>query len=91
MGKYFFVCLLTLWGCATPYTEEGLLGGYRDYPMGKERFHITVQGNGYVNTGTIEEYFYRRASEIVQDQGYSRYEVISLKTSMEPWGLMCCF
>jgi hypothetical protein len=39
----------------------------------------------------IEQYFYRRAADIAKENGYTTYKVISFKTSMEPWGLMCCF
>ena len=80
-------------GCAipTPYEPEGFLGGYKDFSMGNDQFHIRVQGNGFVNTGTVEEYFYRRAADLVKENGYSDYKIISLKTGMEQWGGMCCF
>ena len=77
-------------GC-TPYMREGIAGGYRDYAMPNDQHHISVQGNGYVNSGRMTEYFYRRAAEIVTEQGYSGYEVLSLRVSSEPWGGMCCF
>jgi len=89
-----YLILVILWGlsgCATPYTTEGLLGGYSDSHMGNDQFHITVQGNGYTNTGMIEQYFYRRAADIAKENGYTTYKVISFKASMEPWGLICCF
>jgi hypothetical protein len=64
--KLIFICiwLFINYGCATPYEKNGIAGGYEDFPMGKDKYHITVQGNGYVNSGTIEGYFYRRAGEI---------------------------
>ena len=80
-----------IYGCATPYEPEGLLGGYRDSSIGNDQFHITVQGNGYTNTGMVEQYFYRRAAGIVKENSYTGYKVITFKTSMEPWGGMCCF
>jgi len=89
-----YLILVILWGlsgCATPYATEGLLGGYSDSHIGNDQFHITVQGNGYTNTGMIEQYFYRRAADIAKENGYATYKVISFKASMEPWGLRCCF
>ncbi len=88
---FLLLCLLTIYGCATPYEPEGFLGGYRDSSIGSDQFHITVQGNGYTNTGMVEQHFYRRAADIVKENGYSGYKVVTFKTSMEPWGLMCCF
>jgi S1-C subfamily serine protease len=88
---FLLLCLLIICGCATPYEPEGLLGGYRDSSIGSDQFHITVQGNGYTNTGMVEQHFNRRAADIVKENGYSGYKVVTFKTSMEPWGLMCCF
>jgi len=89
-----YLILVFLWGlsgCATPYTTGGLLGGYSDSHIGKDQFHITVQGNGYTNTEMIEQYFYRRAADLAKENGYATYKVISFKASTEPWGLICCF
>ncbi len=85
------IIVSAIYGCATPYEPEGALGGYRDVPIGNDQFHITIQGNGYTNTGMMEQHFYRRAVDIAKQNDYAGYKVISFKSSMEPWAGICCF
>src|SRR5690349_18974635 len=70
-------------GCATPYKPMGFGGGYQDQAMGGDRYHIDVEGNGYTSPGTLEEYFFRRAQEIVKEHGYARYRVLELRSGFE--------
>ncbi|HZS84511.1 MAG TPA: serine protease [Stellaceae bacterium] len=75
---------LTLAACATPYGPQSLVGGYHDEALGGDRYHIDVVGNGYTTPGTLEQYFYRRAQEIVKEHGYASYRVVELRSGFEP-------
>lgn len=70
--------LLNSSACSTPYQKEGLTGGYSDKYLGDDKWMITIRGNGYTSISTVYEYFYRRAGEIVNENGYKGYEVIDI-------------
>jgi S1-C subfamily serine protease len=82
---------LALVACATPYQPKGWLSGYgyEDEAVGKDEYHINVTGNRYTSPGTLEEYFIRRAKEIVTAHGYDSYHVVELTSGYErgPFGL----
>jgi hypothetical protein len=73
-----------LGGCSTAYQPKGLSGGYEDQALGGDRYHISVKVNSYSGIGTAEEYFYRRAQDIVKEHGYDGYRVVELISSYEP-------
>jgi S1-C subfamily serine protease len=76
--------LLVLAGCTTPYGPYNpLLGGYTDEAIGNDQYHISVRGSTDTGVGTVEEYFYRRAQEIVKEQGYQSYRVVDLRSGIE--------
>ncbi len=77
--------LLLLGGCATPYRPMGGLSasGYKDQAIGDNRYHIDVALNRASNAGLAEEYFYRRAQEIAQQQGFEGYRVLELRSGNE--------
>src|SRR5215469_15121870 len=72
--------LLLLAGCGTykPTSQ----------PIGDNRYHIDVDLSVYDSPGHAEEYFYRRAQEIVQEQGFDSYRVLDLRSGLEraPYG-----
>src|SRR5579859_5815271 len=76
--------VIGLGGCSTAYQPRGLSGGYEDQALGGDRYHISVKGNGYSGVGTVEEYFYRRAQDIVKEHGYDGYRVLELFSGLEP-------
>jgi S1-C subfamily serine protease len=79
--------MVALSGCATQYGPAGFLtGGYRDEAIGGDQYHISISGNNLMGVGAAEEYFYRRAQEIVKQHGYRSYRVIQLRSGLEPSG-----
>jgi S1-C subfamily serine protease len=76
--------VIGLGGCSTAYQPKGLSGGYEDQALGNDRYHISVKANAYAGVGTVEEYFYRRAQDIVKEQGYDGYRVVELHVGVEP-------
>ncbi|MBM3712946.1 MAG: hypothetical protein FJW56_05870 [Actinobacteria bacterium] len=87
---YFFFVLFSLlifYGCATPYQPHGFLGGYSDQYLGNDTYMIAVSVNGYTSSATAYSYFHRRASELVYQNGYRRYEVLDWGQSAN-YGIM---
>jgi len=80
--------LLVLAGCGTPYGPyKFLIGGYTDEAIGNDQYHINIRANDATSVGTAEQYFYRRAQEIVKEQGYQTYRVVQLRSGIESGGL----
>ena len=59
-----FLLIFILSGCATPYTESGLMGGYEDIDLGNGRFKVTFLGNGYIKDSKVPQHTARRAKEL---------------------------
>ncbi len=66
---------ILLAGCAVPYAEkgtQGFKGGYQDKRLGESHFAIEVEGNGFTDYVTLEDYFKRRAAELCEGREYER-------------------
>jgi len=70
--------------CASNYGPAGVIGGgYTDEAIGGDQYHINVRGNGFTSVGLAEQYFFRRAQEIVKEHGYDGYRVVTLTSGLE--------
>lgn len=65
--------VLTLSACATGYQHAGLIGGYDDYKVSDNQYHVTFRGNGYTSDSGVEKYFLRRCAEITKNAGYDYF------------------
>lgn len=91
MNKIITIIIaLILIGCATPYQQKGIRGGYSDQPMGEGQFFVTVEGNGYTSKSTTIMYLNRRAMELCTQSGYRSYQLqqpnAGSKDSVVVWG-----
>ena len=43
------LCVILFTSCATPYGQEGLLGGFSDYLIAPDEATIVFHGNGYTS------------------------------------------
>jgi S1-C subfamily serine protease len=81
------IVVATLAACSTSYGPSGVLnGGYTDQAIGGDQYHIEVRGNPFTSVGIAEQYFFRRAQEIVKERGYDGYRVVVLKSGLERHG-----
>jgi S1-C subfamily serine protease len=100
----YFAVILVLLACATPYKKQGILPGYQDENIGGNRWHISIKGNAFTSIGDIEQHFYRRAQEIVKENGYDGYVVERLEKGQSyfasggiggnhprVWGTILCY
>ena len=81
MGSRSIILAILLLGCMTPYQSMSYLGGYDDEYLGDDIYLITVRVNGYTDVTTAYKYFYKRAGEIIEEHGYTRYELLELEQS----------
>lgn len=80
-------------GCATGYGPDGWSGGYYDRKVGKNKYLVGFNGNGYTSTKTAQGYAFQRAEELCQEQGFSNFELLSkndsASTSRTPSQMTC--
>ena len=70
------IALLTS-ACATPYEQEGLLGGLNETQLGPNVWRISFQGNGFTTTQRAEDFVLLRGAELALKNGYSYFGLAS--------------
>jgi len=75
------VLLVVTSGCATGYGPKGWKGGYYDNPMGKDKFLVGYEGNGYTAASTATQYAHKRAQELCVEKGFSGYDVVDTRST----------
>jgi hypothetical protein len=70
------VSMAILTACATPYQERGISGGYSDVKVGKNRYIVSFQGNGFTSAELSRKYVFKRAKELCKDEGYTDFETL---------------
>ncbi len=56
--------------CATPYQKLGATGGYEDFPISGNSYHVSFHGNGLIGSAKVNQYFLRRCAEITLEKGF---------------------
>lgn len=65
------VSAITLTACMTPYTSDGLLGGYSETQVAENVWKVSFQGNGYTSRERAENMALLRSAELTLQEGYS--------------------
>ena len=78
LSKTIFA-LLILAGCATPYQEKGLMGGYTDFETQPGVYYVSFQGNPALHKEGTVRYWHRRADEICPNG----YKIVSQSSESE--------
>lgn len=82
MNKVFgILASLVLFGCATPYTSTGFMGGYSETAYAPDVYQVNFKGNAYTGMERAVDFTMLRAAEIAVSKGY-KYMVLS---SSESW------
>ncbi len=78
--KFVYICCLTIVlmisGCATPYTSNGLLGGFSETQLAPDIFRVSFQGNGFTSIDKTKDFGLLRAAELTISNGYSYFAII---------------
>jgi hypothetical protein len=64
-------------GCATPYEQEGLLGGLNETQVGPNVWRISFQGNGFTTTDRAEDFVLLRGADLALKNGFSYFGLAS--------------
>jgi hypothetical protein len=72
-----FLGATLFFGCATPYTGSGLLGGYSDTAFAPDVYRISFQGNGYTSQERTQDFAILRAADLTLSHGYRYFGIIN--------------
>lgn len=75
-----FVLLLV--GCATPYTPNGVIGGYSDVQLNENTFKVTTKGNGYTSKDRVFELNLLRASYLTVENNFKYFLIADANTDV---------
>jgi hypothetical protein len=63
--------------CATPYTEQGLIGGFDVKELRPDVYRVSFQGNGYTSRESVQVYWLYRCAELALEKGFTGFEILS--------------
>jgi hypothetical protein len=76
-GAVVAACAVALVACASPYQENGFIGGYDVKDLGQDVFRIRYSGNGYTTQETAQVYWLARAADLTLEKGFASFEILS--------------
>jgi hypothetical protein len=68
---------LSLASCATPYADQGLLGGADVKELRPDVYRVKFQGNGYTSRESVQVYWLYRCAQLALEKGFSGFEILS--------------
>jgi hypothetical protein len=63
--------------CATPYAEQGLLGGFVVKELRQDVYRVSFQGNGFTSRESVQAYWLYRCAELALEKGFAGFEILS--------------
>ena len=63
--------------CATPYGEQGLLGGFSAVELRPDVWRVKFQGNGFTTRETAQTFWLNRCAELTLEKGFTTFEILS--------------
>lgn len=76
-GAVLAACAVALVSCASPYQENGFIGGYNVKDLGQDVYRISYSGNGYTTPETAQVYWLARAADLTLEKGFASFEILS--------------
>ena len=79
------LALLLVGGCATPYRDEGYLGGFSERQLSHDPpiFRVRFAGNRYTSRSRAWDFSMLRAAELVVKHGYMRFVIDDENSSVK--------
>ncbi|HET9474903.1 MAG TPA: hypothetical protein VFO82_13480 [Steroidobacteraceae bacterium] len=75
-------------GCsATKYQPMAFTGGYKDVHIRDNVYYVSFAGNSWIDTGTVVQYFHRRAKELCTEKGFGNYRVLTEKDNSQLYAM----
>jgi hypothetical protein len=67
----------SLASCATPYADQGLLGGADVKELRPDVYRVKFQGNGYTSRESVQVYWLYRCAQLALEKGFVGFEILS--------------
>ena len=77
MKLLLLIPIIILAGCATPYQQSSLLGGFKEIRLSDNSFRVTFKGNAYTSSDRASNYCLLRCAELCLENGYKYFVLIS--------------
>lgn len=74
---FMVVACGALTACATPYQEQGFLGGVHATRVDETTVQIAARGNAYTDADTINHYAIRKAAEETLADGFDLFLIVN--------------
>jgi hypothetical protein len=68
---------VALASCATPYADQGLLGGFDVKELRPDVYRVKFQGNGYTTRESVQVYWLYRCTQLALEKGFAGFEILS--------------
>jgi hypothetical protein len=68
---------VTLASCATPYQQQGVLGGFDVKELRPDVYRVSFGGNGYTTRESVQVYWLHRCAEVAIEKGFAGFEILS--------------
>ena len=68
---------VALTACATPYVQQGLIGGFDAKDLGQDVYRVRFAGNSYTSRETVQTYWLYRSAELAVENGFTGFEILS--------------
>lgn len=63
-------------GCATPYQNSGLTGGFDETVLGDNVFQVSFKGNAFISASKVADYALLRSAEVALENGYHYFVIV---------------
>ena len=83
MKVLFLIYIKIFVGCATPYQQSGLLGGFKEIRLSDNSFRVTFNGNAHTSIDKASNYCLLRCAELCLESGFKYFVLISENTHTE--------
>lgn len=76
----FMPVVVVLFGCVSPYKQEGFGGGFSETQLDTSVFRVSFRGNGVTQAERVEELALLRSAELTLKNGFTHFAVIDSKS-----------
>ncbi|QLG89237.1 hypothetical protein HQ393_13855 [Chitinibacter bivalviorum] len=73
--RYLILMVLVLCGCTTPYTPDGLTGGFKERKISDDRYIVSFFGNANTKEAIVWNFWIYRCAELTVSKGYDLFTI----------------
>lgn len=74
--------MFAAYGCATPYQDAGIMGGFTVARLADNTFRVAFRGNGLTSRTDAEEMTLLRSAQAALDHGFAHFVIVDASTTI---------